>query len=120
MNVRFFSTVLAGLAAALMTAPAAAQAPQAGGHVHYAEPPAQQATAAGAVAPRLQNLGTHVFPVSTRNRQAQRFINQGINLAFAFNHAEARRSFAKPRGSIPTWRWPIGDRRSCSDLTSTH
>ena len=31
--------------------------------------------------------------MSTRNRQAQRFINQGLNLAYAFNHAEARRAF---------------------------
>src|SRR5688572_27957283 len=90
MTKSFFSMVLA---AALLAAPVQAQAPQAGGHVHYAEPPAQQATATGAVAPRLQNLGTHTFPVSTRNRQAQLFINQGLNLAYAFNHAEARRAF---------------------------
>jgi len=31
--------------------------------------------------------------VSTRNRQAQTFMNQGLNLAYAFNHAEARRAF---------------------------
>jgi tetratricopeptide (TPR) repeat protein len=64
-----------------------------GGHVHYAEPPAQSASPVGALAPRLQNLGAHAFPVSTRNRQAQLFINQGLNLAYAFNHAEARRAF---------------------------
>ncbi|SDX49908.1 tetratricopeptide repeat protein [Nitrosomonas oligotropha] len=43
--------------------------------------------------PRLQNLGTHTFPVSTRNPLAQQYINQGLNLAYAFNHAEARRAF---------------------------
>ncbi len=88
---KFFLPIV--LAAAALAAPAQAQTPQAGGHVHYAEPPAQQATASGAIAPRLQNLGTHTFPVSTRNRQAQLFINQGLNLAYAFNHAEARRAF---------------------------
>ena len=62
------------------------------GHVHYTEPP-QQASPTGALAPRLQNLGSHTFPVSTKNAQAQRFINQGMNLAYAFNHAEARRAF---------------------------
>ena len=93
MNLRFFSTVFALAAAALLVTPASGQTTQAGGHVHYAEPPAQQATPAGALAPRLQNLGTHTFPVSTRNRQAQLFINQGLNLAYAFNHAEARRAF---------------------------
>ena len=70
-------------------------APSPGSHVHYAEPPrtAAQVSSSGAIAPRLQNLGPHVFPVSTRSRQAQRFINQGVNLAYAFNHAEARRAF---------------------------
>jgi tetratricopeptide (TPR) repeat protein len=70
-------------------------APSPGSHVHYVEPPktAAQVSSTGAIAPRLQNLGPHVFPVSTRSRQAQRFINQGVNLAYAFNHAEARRAF---------------------------
>ncbi len=43
--------------------------------------------------PKLQNLGPHTFPVSTKNLQAQLFMNQGLNLAYAFNHAEARRAF---------------------------
>jgi tetratricopeptide (TPR) repeat protein len=95
VNSRFFPTALAVLTAAVFVLPlqAQTQTPQAGGHVHYAEPPAQQATTTGALAPRLQNLGTHTFPVSTRNRQAQLFMNQGLNLAYAFNHAEARRAF---------------------------
>jgi len=93
MNLRFFVSVFAVVAAPLLVTPASGQTPQAGGHVHYAEPPEQQATTTGALAPRLQNLGTHTFPVSTRNRQAQLFMNQGLNLAYAFNHAEARRAF---------------------------
>jgi tetratricopeptide (TPR) repeat protein len=71
-------------------------APVAGGHVHYAEPAeaqGAQASPSGALAPRLQNLGAHTFPVSARNSQAQAFMNQGLNLAYAFNHAEARRAF---------------------------
>src|SRR5687767_7543045 len=72
--------------------PAAAQSPAPAGHVHYLAPPAQ-ASPSGALAPRLQNLGDHAFPVSAKNRDAQRFINQGLNLAYAFNHAEARRAF---------------------------
>ena len=66
--------------------------PPPAGHVHYTAAP-QEASPTGALAPRLQNLGSHVFPVSTRNRQAQQFVNQGLNLAYAFNHAEARRAF---------------------------
>src|SRR5688572_6399356 len=75
---------------------AAAQGQPAGGHVHYVPPPpaqAAQTAPGGAIAPRLQNLGSHTFPVSTRNRDAQAFMNQGLNLAYAFNHAEARRAF---------------------------
>src|SRR5687767_14876140 len=86
--------VIALLFSLSFAAPILAQSPPAaGGHVHYAEPPAQQASPTGALAPRLQNLGSHTFPVSTRNRQAQQFMNQGLNLAYAFNHAEARRAF---------------------------
>ncbi|MCH9638227.1 MAG: hypothetical protein K0U40_01920 [Betaproteobacteria bacterium] len=47
----------------------------------------------GKPVPKLLNLGSHTFPVSTQNNKAQLFINQGINLAYAFNHAEARRAF---------------------------
>ncbi len=41
------------------------------------------------VAPLLQNLGRHTFPVTTNSGRAQPFINQGLNLSFAFNHADA-------------------------------
>jgi tetratricopeptide (TPR) repeat protein len=83
------------IAAIVAVSPAlVAQAPAdpPAGHVHYTAAP-QQASPTGALAPRLQNLGSHTFPVSTRNRQAQLFMNQGLNLAYAFNHAEARRAF---------------------------
>jgi tetratricopeptide (TPR) repeat protein len=63
------------------------------GHVHYKEPTQQTASPTGALAPRLQKLGSHVFPVSTTNKQAQLFMNQGLNLSYAFNHAEAGRAY---------------------------
>lgn len=70
---------------------ALAQAPS---HQHYADTKeAQQPSPSGQLAPRLQNLGTHTFPVTTRSAQAQLFINQGLNLSYGFNHAEAGRSF---------------------------
>ena len=47
------------------------------------------------LAPRLQNLGVHTFPVSTTVERAQLFMNQGLNLVFGFNHAEASRAFAE-------------------------
>ncbi len=49
--------------------------------------------AQGQIAPRLQNLGRHTFRVKTRSKRAQEFFNQGINLSYGFNHAEAMRAF---------------------------
>ena len=53
----------------------------------------QSTVVAGQLAPRLQNLGNHKFPVTTNSARAQLFINQGLMLAYGFNHAEAGRSF---------------------------
>ena len=87
-----YSALLALLLAFGTAASAAEQATTT--HKHYDESPAAQAPGPqGELAPRLQNLGGHVFPVSTQNAQAQSFINQGLNLAYGFNHAEARRAF---------------------------
>jgi tetratricopeptide (TPR) repeat protein len=55
----------------------------------------QSTTVPGQTAPRLQNLGEHSFPVTTRSARAQLFINQGLMLTYGFNHAEAQRSFAE-------------------------
>jgi tetratricopeptide (TPR) repeat protein len=77
------------LAQAPPATPAAAPTHQHYVHARLAGQPAPN----GQLAPRLQNLGSHVFPVSTPSADAQRFINQGVNLAFGFNHAEAGRSF---------------------------
>lgn len=86
---------LALIAGALLVAGAAAQA-QAPVHKHYQENESFAAAApSGAVAPRLQNVGKHTFAVTTRSAQAQLFLNQGLNLAYGFNHAEAGRAFAE-------------------------
>ncbi|GGD42386.1 tetratricopeptide repeat protein [Muriicola marianensis] len=45
------------------------------------------------IAPLFENLGSYTFPVTTNNERSQKFINQGMRLTFAFNHAEAHRSF---------------------------
>jgi tetratricopeptide (TPR) repeat protein len=39
------------------------------------------------------NLGTLHFPISTAKPKAQAYFDQGLRLAFAFNHAEAARAF---------------------------
>ena len=65
-----------------------------GVHHHYGQPAAAIPPGQGNhAAPELLNLGPSVFPVSTRNKLAQQFMNQGLNLSYAFNHAEARRAF---------------------------
>ena len=65
-------------------------------HKHYADPEDAPAPKPGApLAPRLQNLGVHAFPVSTKVERAQLFMNQGLNLTYGFNHAEAARAYAE-------------------------
>ncbi len=39
------------------------------------------------------NLGHHHHPISTQNKEAQRYFDQGLNLTYGFNHAEAVRAF---------------------------
>jgi tetratricopeptide (TPR) repeat protein len=41
----------------------------------------------------ISGMGTHQYPVTTDNQQAQKFFDQGLNLIYAFNHDEAVRSF---------------------------
>src|SRR5438309_7744927 len=43
----------------------------------------------------MPGLGEVHHPVSTQNRQAQQFFDQGLKLVYAFNHDEARRSFQR-------------------------
>ncbi len=44
-------------------------------------------------APLFNDLGDHQHSITTASLDAQRYFNQGLTLAFAFNHAEAERSF---------------------------
>ncbi len=63
-------------------------------HQHYQKSAETDKPApTGELAPRLQNLGSYTFPVSTKSKKSQLFINQGIDLTYGFNHAEASRSF---------------------------
>jgi tetratricopeptide (TPR) repeat protein len=90
-EIAFAVPVVLVLVVLALASPARAQAP---GHQHYTEDAAAARPApSGELAPRLQNLGSHRFPVTTRSKAAQRFINQGLNLAYGFNHAEAGRAF---------------------------
>src|SRR5512147_203137 len=60
-------------------------------------------------APMLyDNLGNLAFEAGTRSGKSQAWFNQGMRLAFAFNHAEAQRAFreaqkADPRCALCFW-----------------
>jgi tetratricopeptide (TPR) repeat protein len=62
-------------------------------HKHYEEPEIDKPLPSGQIAPRLQNVGEHEFPVTTSSEKAQLFMNQGLNLTYGFNHAEAGRAY---------------------------
>lgn len=102
MRVRIYLA----LAAVLAAAAAQAQTPV---HKHYQEHESfDSRSPSGAIAPRLQNVGKHTFPVTANSEQAQRFINQGLNLTYGFNHAEAARAFAEaarldPNAAMAYW-----------------
>ena len=43
----------------------------------------------------LSGMGNYHHPVSTKNPEAQKYFDQGLNLIYAFNHEEAVRSLQK-------------------------
>ncbi|REL33430.1 hypothetical protein DYD21_11700 [Rhodohalobacter sp. SW132] len=62
----------------------------------------------GQFAPLLEGMGDTHFEISTDDDLAQRFFNQAMILTFAFNHAEAERSFRQaaeldPDHPMPWW-----------------
>jgi len=50
----------------------------------------------------MPGLGDLHHPVSTKNKEAQEFFDQGLRLIYAFNHGEAARSFHKAAELDPT------------------
>ena len=85
------------LALVLSPAPAAAD--------HLAdEPKGALSDAAKALKPPglADGLGNWRFPTSTRSGRAQRFIDQGLTLHYAFNHEEAIRAFEEAGRLDPT------------------
>src|SRR5215216_3357768 len=53
----------------------------------------QDATPAEPKAPLYDNLGNLHHEITTSSPEAQRYFDQGLTLSYAFNHAEAIRSF---------------------------
>jgi tetratricopeptide (TPR) repeat protein len=56
----------------------------------------------------MPGLGQHHHTISTKSPEAQRFFDQGLTLAFAFNHEEAARAFRRaseldPQSAMASW-----------------
>lgn len=56
----------------------------------------------------LPGLGNHHHPIATKSPEAQKFFDQGLALTWAFNRAEAKRSFRHaaeldPSAAMPWW-----------------
>lgn len=54
------------------------------------------------IAPLFENLGDLTFKITTKKPEAQIFFDQGLRLTYAFNHAEAHRSFMEASRLDPT------------------
>ena len=60
------------------------------------------------IAPLFENLGNLHFGISTKDQKAQTYFDQGLKLTYAFNHAEAHRSFMEasrldPKAAMAFW-----------------
>ena len=104
--VAIASGLMAG--ASLLAPPAAAQGQQPRTEVA----PFQHGVHAGAgggptaydeaTPPLFDNLGKHTWKVTTKNPEVQAFFDQGLRLAYGFNHAEARRAFRQAQRLDPS------------------
>ncbi len=111
---RTLAHVVCGALAAL--AACSAPPPPAGRVPSDATPSATAAPAAAVAVPELlAGMGTHHHPIRTTSREAQAWFDQGMTLAFGFNHEEAVRSFARaaqldPSAAMPHWgiAWALG------------
>jgi tetratricopeptide (TPR) repeat protein len=90
---------LSTFAAAFLPAALAAQDPHA--NMPGMSPPPKPATL-------LAGTGAHRHPIATTNPEAQKFFDQGMTMAYGFNHEEAYRSFSRaadldPKAAMPRW-----------------
>ena len=53
-------------------------------------------------APLFEGMGDYHMPITTADPDAQRYFDQGMVLAFGFNHAESIRSFRAAQTFRPT------------------
>src|SRR5687767_10104292 len=92
-----------GLSLALFAAPVrAADTGKHAGHVHAAAKAPAATPSVDRGAPLFGDLGSHHRKVTTKVERAQRYFDQGLTLIYAFNHAEAIRSFREAARLDPT------------------
>jgi tetratricopeptide (TPR) repeat protein len=85
-------TILLLLAMIAITLTAVSSAPEAVAHGPEHEHPAEAASETDKT-PLLGNLGDSHHPITTQSELAQRYFNQGLILAYGFNHQKAIESF---------------------------
>ena len=97
MNEAIWATVLATLLAGAAAMTAAAEPATDQGHAMRMVMAPMPSVYAGEAdkpgAPVFTGLGGHHHRISTKNPRTQQLFDQGVNLLFGFNHAEAIRSF---------------------------
>tara|TARA_R110002051_G_scaffold103728_1_gene176197 strand:- start:1552 stop:3282 length:1731 start_codon:yes stop_codon:yes gene_type:complete len=67
------------------------------------------------IAPLFDNLGNLHYPITIKDNRGHAFFDQGLKLAYAFNHAESHRSFMEasrldPNSAMAYWgqAWALG------------
>ncbi len=105
MKARTFPVaLLAAAALSTLALPAASPAGLAAqDHAHE-----EEGRPADSDVPLFDDLGDHHYPIGTDVPEAQRYFDQGLRLYYAFNHAEAVRSFREaqrldPRCAMCWW-----------------
>ncbi len=73
----------------------------------------------------VAGLGNSHHAIRTSNPEAQRFFDQGMDYLFAFNHDEARRSFARaaeldPKAAMPWWGVALAVGPNYNDIDIGH
>jgi tetratricopeptide (TPR) repeat protein len=71
-------------------------------HGLHAAPAAGPTAYDEATPPLFDNLGQHTWPITTQKPEAQAYFDQGLRLAYGFNHAEARRAFRQAQRLDPS------------------
>jgi len=87
--------------------------------------PAQPGSSDSRPVPLVPGLGNSHHSIRTSSAEAQQYFDQGMDYLFAFNHDEARRSFAKaaeldPHAAMPHWGVALAVGPNYNDIDIGH